>query len=123
MERENSWQYLTSMGLELRRGWQLLADRYSLPIIHSGLPALAGYSIDSQNSLAYKTLITQQMLKRGFLAGSSCYLSLAHTSHIVALYLEVLDSVFSLIQECESGRPVEDLLDGPICHSGFKRLN
>ena len=30
MERERSWQTITAIGLELRRGWRELADRYSL---------------------------------------------------------------------------------------------
>ena len=29
----------------------------------------------------------------------------------------------SLINECEQGRDINSLLKGPICHSGFKRLN
>jgi glutamate-1-semialdehyde 2,1-aminomutase len=28
-----------------------------------------------------------------------------------------------LIQECEEGRDVMSLLNGPVCHGGFKRLN
>ena len=28
-----------------------------------------------------------------------------------------------LIKECEEGRDVMSLLKGPVCHSGFKRLN
>jgi glutamate-1-semialdehyde 2,1-aminomutase len=31
--------------------------------------------------------------------------------------------VFSLIAQCEQGTPVEELLEGPVCHGGFKRLN
>ena len=77
----------------------------------------------SPNALAYKTLITQELLKKGYLAATSCYVSLAHTSAVIDPYLEALDGVFALIAECEAGRSVEDLLDGPVCHGGFKRLN
>ena len=38
-------------------------------------------------------------------------------------YLDKLDSIFGTIAECESGRSIDELLDGPVCHSGFKRLN
>ena len=34
-----------------------------------------------------------------------------------------LEPVFVLIKECEDGRDVTSLLDGPTCSSGFKRLN
>lgn len=123
MERERSWEIVTSVGLQLRSRWQELADRHGLRITHNGLPALAGFSIQSPQSLAYKTLITQEMLKKGYLAGTACYVCLAHTPEVQERYLDGLDAVFGLIAECESGRSVEKLLQGPVCHSGFKRLN
>ena len=123
MERERSWEQITSTGLELRRRWQELADRHGLTISHNGLPALTGFAIQSENALEYKTLITQEMLKRGYLAATSCYVSLAHTKEMIEAYLGELESVFALIAECEQGRPVAELLEGPVCHGGFKRLN
>ena len=123
MERERSWEQVTSIGLQLRSRWQELADRHGLAITHNGLPALAGFAIQSPQALAYKTLITQEMLKKGYLAATSCYTCLAHTPDVVEPYLGVLDQVFALIAECEAGRSVEELLEGPICHGGFKRLN
>ena len=123
MERERSWETVTAIGLELRSRWQELADCHSLDINHNGLPALAGFTFKSSRALEYKTLIAQEMLKRGFLASTNCYASLAHTPDVVDSYFENLDQVFSLIAECESGRSVDELLEGPVCHSGFKRLN
>jgi len=123
MERERSWEQVTSTGLELRRSWQVLADRHGLSITHNGLPSLTGFAIQSPRALEYKTLITQEMLKQGYLAATSCYVSLAHTPEIIEAYLDELDGVFALIAECEQGRPVEELLEGPVCHGGFKRLN
>jgi glutamate-1-semialdehyde 2,1-aminomutase len=38
-------------------------------------------------------------------------------------YFAALDGVFALIKECETGRDVNELLEGPVCHAGFKRLN
>jgi len=123
MERERSWEQVTATGLALRRSWQELADRHGLRISHNGLPALTGFAIKSPQALPYKTLITQEMLKRGYLAATSCYVSIAHTPEVIEAYLGQLDSVFALIAECEQGRAVEELLQGPVCHGGFKRLN
>ena len=123
MERERSWERVTAIGFELRRRWQSLADRNGLKITHNGLPALAGFAIKSPQALAYKTLITQEMLKSGYLAGTNCYVSLAHTIDVIEPYLEILDKIFGLIAKCEDGNNVEHLLEGPTCHSGFKRLN
>jgi glutamate-1-semialdehyde 2,1-aminomutase len=123
MERERSWEQVTSTGLELRRQWQALANRHGLTISHNGLPALTGFAIQSESALKYKTLITQEMLKMGYLAATSFYTSLAHTPEVIEAYLEVLDGVFSLIADCEAGLSVDELLEGPVCHSGFRRLN
>ncbi|MCP9941936.1 aminotransferase class III-fold pyridoxal phosphate-dependent enzyme [Cyanobium sp. ATX 6E8] len=123
MERERSWEQVTATGLQLRRSWQELADRHGLAISHNGLAALTGFAFQSPKALEYKTLISQEMLKKGYLAATSCYLSLAHTRELVEAYLLGLDGVFALIAECEQGRPVADLLEGPVCHGGFKRLN
>ena len=101
--------------MQLRSHWQELADRHRLTITHNGLPALTGFTIKSPQTLAYKTLITQEMLKKGYLAATSCYVCLAHTPNVLEPYLEALDQVFTLIAECEAGRPLEELLESSVC--------
>jgi glutamate-1-semialdehyde 2,1-aminomutase len=123
MAREKSWERITATGEGIRKRWQALADAHGLTIEHWGLPALAGFTIKSDNALAYKTLITQEMLAKGFLAGNSVYTSLAHTPDVVARYFDALDPIFRTIKSCEDGADVMALLKGPVCHSGFKRLN
>jgi len=123
MERERSWEQVTSIGLQLRNRWQELSDRHGVSMTHNGLPALTGFAIQSPQALAYKTLITQEMLKKGYLAATSCYICLAHTADVLEPYLDAFDQVLALIAECEAGRSVEELLGGPVCHAGFKRLN
>jgi len=123
MERERSWEKVTATGRELRQRLQALADKYGLAIKHWGIPALTGYTFNSKNALAYKTLITQEMLAKGYLAGNSVYVSTEHTPQILDRFFEALDPIFSLVMECEHGRDVYTLLKGPVCHWGFKRLN
>ena len=123
MERTQSWDVITATGLQIRQRWQQLADKHGLGIDHWGLPALAGFTFKSPNALAYKTLITQEMLASGYLAGNSVYVSTEHTPEVLTGFFEALDPIFGLIKECEYGRDVMSLLKGPICHGGFKRLN
>jgi glutamate-1-semialdehyde 2,1-aminomutase len=63
------------------------------------------------------------MLAKGYLAGNSVCICIDHTQDIVDGYFAALDPVFALILECENGRTIDSLLNGPVCHSGFKRLN
>ena len=123
MDRIKSWESITQTGLNIRKGWQSLADKYDLKISHWGLPALTGYSFISEKSLVYKTLITQEMLAKGYLAGNSVYVCIDHTPEVLKGFFQVLDPIFEIIKQCEEGRDVMSLLKGPICHGGFKRLN
>ena len=123
MERVKSWDTITKTGLNIRQGWQQLADKHDLKIDHWGLPSLTGYSFQGSNALAYKTLVTQEMLAKGYLAGNSVYVCTEHTSDVVADFFEALDPIFALVKECQEGRDVMSILKGPICHGGFKRLN
>ncbi|MEI6333190.1 MAG: aminotransferase class III-fold pyridoxal phosphate-dependent enzyme [Methylococcaceae bacterium] len=123
MERTKSWDTITQTGLNIRQGWQQLADKHALKIDHWGLPALTGFTFQSIHALAYKTLITQEMLAKGYLAGNSVYVCTEHTPTVVANFFEAIEPIFALIKECEEGRDISTLLKGSICHGGFKRLN
>lgn len=123
MERTRSWEQITRTGSDITARWQRLAAKHGISIATGGLPALTSFAINSHNALAYKTLITQEMLARGYLASTLVYVCLSHTPDIVDRYFEALDPVFALIKECEDGRDPLTLLKGPVCHAGFKRLN
>jgi glutamate-1-semialdehyde 2,1-aminomutase len=123
MERTQSWDIITKTGRNIRERWQRLANKHGLQIDHWGLPALTGYTFKSTNALAYKTLITQEMLARGYLAGTSVYVCTEHSPTVIDGYFAELDPIFATIKECEEGRDVMSLLKGPVCHGGFKRLN
>jgi glutamate-1-semialdehyde 2,1-aminomutase len=123
MERERSWERITQTGCKIGERWQALAHKHGLQLQLSGLPALIGFSFAGADNLKYKTLITQEMLKKGYLATNAVYVCTEHTPEVVDGYFEALDPVFGLIKECERGRSVDDLLEGPVCHAGFKRLN
>ena len=123
MQRERSWEKITKSGLTIRNGIQSLADKYNLDIKNWGILALTGYTFSSKFSSEYKTLVTQEMLKKGYLAANSTYVATTHTPELISGYLEALDSVFALIKECEDGRDINSLLESDVCHTGFRRLN
>ena len=122
MEREKSWSKITNIGLKLKERWQKLADIHELKISQWGIPALAGFTINSPNSLAYKTLISQEMLSKGYLASDKVYVCTKHTPEVLEGYFDVLSDIFKLIKECEEGRDIKSLLKGKICHNTFRRL-
>lgn len=124
MESIKSWEIITSIGEKIQFGWQNIADENNVSITISGIAALSTYSFNSKNSLAYKTLIAQEMLKKGYLASTNFYACTEHSDEKIDSYFNALNDVYKLINSCENGDTlIEKLLNGPICHGGFKRLN
>jgi glutamate-1-semialdehyde 2,1-aminomutase len=123
MSRTESWSQITKTGEAITQRWHDLAKQHKLKITTGGLPSLTNFTFESPNALAYKTLITQEMLNQGFLASNSVYVCTEHTPEVVDEYFTLLDPIFQKIRQCEDGKDVMSLLNGPICDSGFKRLN
>lgn len=124
MERVKSWEIITEIGKKMQQRWKDLANIHHLSISVAGIPALSTYSFNSTKAREYKTYITQEMLKRGILASTIFYACIEHSDEYIDRYFNELDAVYKTIAECEAGiKNIDDLLEGPICHSGFKRLN
>ena len=124
MKKHKSWEIITDIGKKVRAGWKNLADEYGLKISILGIPSLITYSFKSNNALAYKTLICQEMLKKGFLASTNFYACICHDDDKIDMYFNALSEVFDKISKCENKQlNVLDILEGPICHGGFSRLN
>ena len=124
MEREKSWKKINYLGEKVFLIWKKLSKKHNLKINISGLPSLAKFSFDSKNSQAYKTYITQEMLKNKFLAANGVYLSTSHDEKILKKYSENLDEIFYKISECEKGNlNILNILQHPISFIPFGRLN
>jgi len=124
MEKAEPWDFITNMGMYITNQWKTLAQTHDLKIKTFGIPALTGFAFDSEKMLEYKTFITQEMLKKGYLAANTIYSSTAHTKDIIDNYLFELNDVFHVISKCEKEQlNIDNLLESPVCHGGFKRLN
>lgn len=123
MERTRSYEAITETGKKINEGWKRLAREYDIDIKIMGIPALTSFTIPGQNMLALKTLITQEMLIKGFLATNTVYTCTEHSSDILEYYFDALNPVFGKIKECVDGEDVHKLLQGSVSHAGFTRLN
>ncbi len=124
MEKEKSWNKITELGNRLIKIWKKLSIKHNLKIKISGLPSLAKFTFNSSNTQAYKTFITQEMLKFNFLAANSVYLSISHNEKILKKYSECLDEIFYKISECEKGNlNIFNILQHPVAFTKFSRLN
>jgi glutamate-1-semialdehyde 2,1-aminomutase len=115
--------HIARVGSRVQSQWEDSARLRGLPVQVGGFPCLASFRFDHPQADALRTLYTQMMLSRGYLAGSGLYPTLAHTDVIVDRYSEAIDSVFKEIAEVlASDDELSAHLRGPVAHSGFRRL-
>ena len=114
---------LQQTGLKVQQIWKNTAERYELDIKISGILPLSHFDFGLEEPLVAKTYFTQLMLDRGFLATNAFYSSYAHTEQILTTYSVAVDEVFEEIARANKVGNMKDLLNGPVCHAGFQRLN
>jgi len=123
MERTRVWEHVAAVGETVREDWRTLGQKHGLPVsADDGYPCLAAFAF-TENPAVLKTLYSVLMLEHGFLAGTSIYPTLAHTPDILDKHREAMDSVFARIAGHIKDGDAGDALGGPVCHSGFTRLN
>lgn len=123
MKKIESLDIISKTGRLIGERWEDLGNQLKLPIKVTGLPALISFRLTSDNWLKYKTYIAQEMLKKGILAANSVYVSVAHKQEYIDGYFTTLEPLFKTIALCEADKEnIDLLLEGPVCHDGFKRL-
>ena len=123
MKRINLSKLTARAGERVQQGWTKLAGKHGLDLKIAGRPALSHFTLNYSDKVpAIKTLLTQSMLDKGYLANLAFYATSAHTDAIVDRYLGALDETFGELKQAIEKNDVESRLRGPIAHSGFQRL-
>jgi len=121
-EKNKVADHLKEIGKYLKKELRQVFKTLNLKMDVVGLDASPLIQTREKDPLVIKTYFTQEMLKRGYLASSLIYLSLAHTKKIIDRYLdeaaEVLENMAGYLQS----NNLKDQLEGPVCHSDFRRL-
>lgn len=116
--------HLIRIGELIGKGLGEKAKKHGLNLTTMGIPPLTTFAFNyGPDSQALHTLFTQEMLKRGFLASKSIYVSYCHNEEHVEDYLDAVDDVFGILSEAALENRAKKLLNGPVAHEGFKRLN
>ena len=123
MKKQKSWMKITKIGNYIISNWKKIAKKYSIDINIKGIPALCSFEFNSENNSLYKSLITQEMLKKGFLASNTVYVSTEHKDYILEKYFKILDDIFKIIAKCEDGSDIHIYLNNMISEKKFSRLN
>tara|TARA_B100000768_G_C11282719_1_gene379645 strand:+ start:4313 stop:5623 length:1311 start_codon:yes stop_codon:yes gene_type:complete len=123
MKKIKSWEKIIKSGKYLSEKIKELAKKYKLSINVGGIDSITYYSFNSKKNLKYKTFISQEMLKKGYLASNITFLTIFHTKNVIDEFIKNLDPIFLKISKFENNKiNVDNFLKGPVCHATFKRL-
>ena len=81
------------------------------------------FSFDHPDDQYYQTFLTQEMLKKGYLAISNIFICVSHKKEVLSKYFRNLDPIFKKIKECQNDRSNIKSLIGRLPYTGFERLN
>lgn len=120
-ERDVSRRLITA-GERVMAAWRTAGARTGLAIEISGIPPLAHFSFKYPNGQAVRTLFTQLMLDRGYLAKDAFYAMYAHSESDLDGFAGACDEAFEILAGAIKDGGVERSLRGPVASSGFQRL-
>jgi glutamate-1-semialdehyde 2,1-aminomutase len=114
---------LNQLGAEVQQGWREAATRTGTDVHIGGILPLSHFSFSGDDGQAARTLFTQLMLDRGYLAAPAFYATFAHQASHIRDYLDAVGEVFAQIAAARAGGRLAEELRGPVAHVGFRRLN
>jgi glutamate-1-semialdehyde 2,1-aminomutase len=123
MSRINSWKIIKEVGRNIKDNLKKISKNSKLNFSVFGLDSMPSYKMNDDNHLAFKTYITEEMLKKGFLATDSIYVSISHDNKkLLERYFYELDNV------CKNFKKKLDNGDmnykkNELSKSTFSRLN
>jgi glutamate-1-semialdehyde 2,1-aminomutase len=121
-ENDAAGERLQENGIFLKNRLREMFQSLGLKVDLVGMDAAPTLAIKEENPLLIKTVFTQEMLKKGYLASNLSYMSIAHNRENLSQYVDQAHGVFGTIKKQLENGTLKSMLEGPICHSGFARL-
>lgn len=115
-------RHLVEVGLQVQEAWRAAAHSTGLAVSVSGIPPLAHFAFTYPGGQLLRTLFTQMMLDRGFLASNAFYAMYAHQPSHIASYTAAVQETFAALRKAVDEDSIEKQLRGPVAHTGFARL-
>jgi glutamate-1-semialdehyde aminotransferase len=122
LRRRDAPRRLEAAGNRVQEIWKRAAEGHGVPIAVEGRPALCHFSFLHPDAQVLATILTQQLLQRGYLGNTSFYASCAHTGEVLDGYGRAFDQAFGAVAAAARGGHPEEHLQGPPAMKGFARL-
>lgn len=123
-QRENVAEHLIRVGNLMRAGWRQAAEKAGLKLHTIGLPSLIQFNLELEyeDETVLRTLFTQIMLEKGYLAYSQFKPSFAHQEYHIEEYLADVMDTFTILTQAVAQGDAASRLKGPPAQRGFYRL-
>ncbi len=123
MEKTKAQEKMIVQGRKIAEIWRKAAAANGLKIHTEGLDPHVHLVIENDPNLEIHTLLTQEMLRLGYLYSPSMRCNLAYTDDILAGFAEATDKSFSVVGAAVKAGNVRSLLQSSMpASTGFKRL-
>ena len=123
MQKNKTYKKILKIGKLIKGQWKIIAQKNQLPIEVFGLDGIPKFKFIHKDSNFLKTILSYEMLKRGFLASTAIYLSYAHSNKIIKKYLKNLDEVFKKISTIVKKDTYKKIYKIKEAKKDFGRLN
>ena len=123
MRREAVFGHLDWLGRQVQDIWNEAANAAGVEVSISGMPAMSYLKFEGPNSLAYQTLLTQELLRSGILAGGRYYANFAQKPRHIDRFRRATNSAFEVLSRVSSDKELGELIFNQPVRPGFGRLN
>tara|TARA_B100000963_G_scaffold227335_1_gene198292 strand:- start:26072 stop:27385 length:1314 start_codon:yes stop_codon:yes gene_type:complete len=121
MENYKTYNKLKINGNYLISQWKKLSKKYNLNLEISNMPCICNFKFKKNNNF-FKTFITKEMLKKGYLASNMVYVSIYHNKKNIDKYIKNLDPIFKKIKLIINDKKTLKKITKLSSENTFKRL-
>ena len=98
MQNQRSWRRISKIGISIKKRLNNLFIKNSIKGKVSGLDSLIFFELEGIDNVKLKKIISEEMLKKNFLATNAIYVSVCHTNKIINKYFDELEKVLKKIK-------------------------
>jgi glutamate-1-semialdehyde 2,1-aminomutase len=121
MKKKGIFELVKNTGKDIKSKWQEIAIKNKIEIEIFGKDSIPQFKFKKSNNI-YKTFLTQEMLKKNFLASTTVYVSISHNKKILQKYYKSLENIFYKISQNDI-KKIKSSIKGDIAHTEINRLN
>jgi glutamate-1-semialdehyde aminotransferase len=118
--------HLNDKGKLLREGYNLLVNEFELPYtkcIGYNFRSMVTFNHPSIDPLLMKSLVQQEMIKRGILWSGFHNISFSHSDEDINYTLKVYEEVLNILKDAVDNDKVSELLKGKSVQPVFRKTN